>query len=316
MCISLEVRARHTYIRALQESVLGLIKIHFGVLCRPLFPSFNSRFCSSESSTLLPHCAASRLREGPTALSIDSSTGGTLASWGNSTSPKFRGLEVLSPLDSLRSSTHEGSTRVTHVTLRNSASVDFQGKKCCLYKMPYVAAPIQVPRWRHCKFYALRMTSYRRTYKSQKFLFWFTSDVFWKRPVSSYQDSYINFYKEIYKRRWYQKRTTYCLSGGVLQEYLKRLYKQTLLWLVIMSRSLRNPDEQDDHKKRDVEQSAPTHVRHTHCTPMQLGTTANWSKTFLGTDFEKRAKWQGSVEEPAAKDFAGRKVRTIEWNKV
>ena len=38
--------------------------------------------------------------------------------------------------------------------------------------------------------------------------------------------------------------------------------------------------------------------------------------TFLGTDFEKRAKWQGSVEESAAKDFVARKVRTIQWNKV
>jgi hypothetical protein len=38
--------------------------------------------------------------------------------------------------------------------------------------------------------------------------------------------------------------------------------------------------------------------------------------TFLGTDFEKLAKWQGSVEEPAAKDFVARKVCTIEWNKV
>ncbi len=36
----------------------------------------------------------------------------------------------------------------------------------------------------------------------------------------------------------------------------------------------------------------------------------------LGTDFKKRAIWQGSVEEPAAKDFVARKVRTIEWNKV
>ncbi len=32
----------------------------------------------------------------------------------------------------------------------------------------------------------------------------------------------------------------------------------------------------------------------------------------LGTDFEKRAKWQGSVEEPAAKDFVAREVHTIE----
>jgi hypothetical protein len=43
---------------------------------------------------------------------------------------------------------------------------------------------------------------------------------------------------------------------------------------------------------------------------MQLGTT------FLGTDFEKHAIWQGSVEEPAAKDFVARKVHTIEWNEV
>jgi hypothetical protein len=38
--------------------------------------------------------------------------------------------------------------------------------------------------------------------------------------------------------------------------------------------------------------------------------------TFLGTDFEKRAKWQGSIEKPTAKDFVVRKVRTIKWSKV
>jgi hypothetical protein len=37
---------------------------------------------------------------------------------------------------------------------------------------------------------------------------------------------------------------------------------------------------------------------------------------FLGTDFKKRAIWQGSVEELAAKDFIVRKVRTIDWNEV
>ncbi len=83
-----------------------------------------------------------------------------------------------------------------------------------------------------------------------------------------------------------------------------------------MSRSLRNPEEQDDRKKRGIEQSALTHVHHTHCTSRQLGTTANRSTMFLGTDFKKRAIWQGSVEEHAAKDFVARKVCTIEWNKV
>ncbi len=200
---------------------------------------------------------------------------------GNSTSPRFRGLEVLSLQDSPRSSTHEG-----------------------------------VPRWRHRKFYDLRATSYRCTYKSKKFFFWFTSDAFWKRPISSYQDSYVNFYEEIYERRWYRKRTTYPVSGGVMQEYLKRLYKQTALWLIIRSRSLRIPEEQDERKKRDVEQSAPTHARHTRCASRQMGNTADRSTMFLGTDFEKRVIWQGSVEEPAAKDFLARKVHTIEWNEV
>jgi hypothetical protein len=37
---------------------------------------------------------------------------------------------------------------------------------------------------------------------------------------------------------------------------------------------------------------------------------------YLGTDFEKHAIWQGSVEEPAAKGFLARKVCTIKWNKV
>ncbi len=36
----------------------------------------------------------------------------------------------------------------------------------------------------------------------------------------------------------------------------------------------------------------------------------------LGTDFEMHAKWQGSIEEAAAKDFVAREVRTIELTKV
>ncbi len=126
---------------------------------------------------------------------------------------------------------------------------------------------------------------------------------------------------------WFSKRRSTSEGGtknGLLiafleesrKEYLKRLCKLAPLWLVIMSRSLRNPEEQDDCKKRDIEQSAPTHTHHTHCTPMQLVTTADRSTTFLGTDFEKRAIWQGSVEETTAKDFVSRKVRTIEWNEV
>jgi hypothetical protein len=61
-------------------------------------------------------------------------------------------------------------------------------------------------------------------------IFFFDSRVtrFLRRPVSVYQDSYVNFYVDVYMQRWYQKRTTYHVSGGVTQEYLKRLVKQTL----------------------------------------------------------------------------------------
>jgi hypothetical protein len=38
--------------------------------------------------------------------------------------------------------------------------------------------------------------------------------------------------------------------------------------------------------------------------------------TSLETDFEMHAKWQISIEEPAAKDFVARKVHTIELNEV
>jgi hypothetical protein len=38
--------------------------------------------------------------------------------------------------------------------------------------------------------------------------------------------------------------------------------------------------------------------------------------TSLGTDFEMHAKLQGSIEEPAAKDFVAKKVCTIALSKV
>jgi hypothetical protein len=36
----------------------------------------------------------------------------------------------------------------------------------------------------------------------------------------------------------------------------------------------------------------------------------------LRTDFEKHAKWQGSIEEPTAKYFVARKILTIKLNEV
>jgi hypothetical protein len=57
-----------------------------------------------------------------------------------------------------------------------------------------------------------------------------------------------------------------------------------------------------------------------HVTPTAL--LGSWvlqpieGMTSLGTDFKTHAKWQGSVEEPTAKDFVARKVCTIKLNEV
>ncbi len=55
----------------------------------------------------------------------------------------------------------------------------------------------------------------------------------------------------------------------------KRLYKQTPLWLVVMRKEPQEPWRTRRLWERDVEQSALTHARHTHCASRQLGTTAD-----------------------------------------
>ncbi len=53
-------------------------------------------------------------------------------------------------------------------------------------------------------------------------------------------------------------------KSGTGKDYLLRYLSSPEKSIVVMRKSLRNPEEQDDHKKRDVKQSAPTHTRHTH----------------------------------------------------
>ncbi len=109
-----------------------------------------------------------------------------------------------------------------------------QDKKCCLNKTPYVAAPIWVLGDVIAKFSPLGATSYRCTYKSQKY-FWFTSDKFLKRPRSSYQDSYMNFLQADLQAKVILERTTYCVTWGVPQRVpssvsASRLHSDTSSW--------------------------------------------------------------------------------------
>ncbi len=190
-------------------------------------------------------------------------------------------------------------------------------KKCCLYETPYIAAPIWVLGDVITKFYALRATSYRCTYKSQN-LFWFTSDAFLKRHILSFWDSYMKILSGDLRAKVVPERTTYCITWGVIPRRVpssvstSRLRSDSLSW----EKSPRNPEEQEDHKKGTLSNQPQL----THVTPTAL--LGCWvlqpikGMTSLGIDFKKRAKWQVSVEEPAAKDFIAKEIHTIKLTKV
>jgi hypothetical protein len=147
--------------------------------------------------------------------------------------------------------------------------------------------------------------------------FWFTSEAFLKRPIWSYQDSYVKFLWGGLRAKVVPERTTYCITWGVPRRVpssvsASRLCSDALSW----AKCLRNPEDQDDHKKETLS-NQPQLMR---ITPTAL--LASWvlqpieDMTSLGIDFETHAKWQGSFEEPTAQDFVARKVRTIKLNKV
>ncbi len=150
---------------------------------------------------------------------------------------------MLSLRDSLRSSTHKGSIVPGWPTRLGETLLPWKSKdkKCCHYKMPYVAVPIWVLGDIIVKFYTLCAKSYRRTYKSRNF-FWFTSDAFLKRHVLSFRDSYVKF-----STRWSTSKSG--TEKDHLLRYLrspvkstfKRLCKQTPLWLVVMSKMPQEP---------------------------------------------------------------------------
>ncbi len=60
-----------------------------------------------------------------------------------------------------------------------------------------------------------------------------------------------------------------------MKSTFKCLCKQNLLWRVVMSKMPQEPWRSKWPQEKEVEQSAPTHARHTHCVSRQLGTTAD-----------------------------------------
>ncbi len=147
--------------------------------------------------------------------------------------------------------------------------------------------------------------------------FWFTSDTFLKRHVSSFWDSYVKFIQEDLQAKVVPERTTYCITWGVLLWVPSSVSTSRLCsYLSSWEKSLRNPEEQEDHEKGTLsDQPQLTCVTPTALLGSRVLQPIK-DMMSLGIDFEMPAKWQGSIEEPAVKDFVAREVCTIELTKV
>ncbi len=100
------------------------------------------------------------------------------------------------------------------------------------------------------------------------------SDVFLWRTISSYQDSYVHFLRGGLWAKVVPKRTAYCAWGVPWRVpssvSSSILHADELSWV----QTTRTPKFKMA-ARRDAEQSAPNHARHTHCTSRQLGMTVD-----------------------------------------
>ncbi len=85
-------------------------------------------------------------------------------------------------------------------------------KKCCLYKTPYVAAPMRVLGEVIAKAMPYDWISLDAPARTRNFS-WFMSDVFLWRTVSSYWYSYVEFLWGDLQAKVVPERTTYCAWG-------------------------------------------------------------------------------------------------------
>ncbi len=210
----------------------------------------------------------------------------------------FQGQAVLSLQDSLRSSTQVGRIEPLWPLHLGETWLPWKSKdKKCLRCSTHLSI-----RWCHRKILC-PTRDFLQMHLQETVFFWFTSDTFLKRPVLSYQNSYVKFLWGGLQAKVVLERTTYCACGDLQRVpssvSVSRLRPDTLSW----AKPLRNPTDQDDCKKGTLKDQP----RLTRITPtVLLGSRVLQpikDMMSLGTDFETHAKWPGSIEELAAKDF-------------
>ncbi len=125
---------------------------------------------------------------------------------------------------------------------------------------------------------------------------------FWGDPSCHTETPTSIFYKEVCKQKWYQKRLLIALEESH-EEYL---HVSLQGYFALMWRHEPEPQETQSSRwlqEKDAEQSAPTHARHTHCTPRWLGTTANWKYDILWDWLWDPCLEQGYIQEPNCEGF-------------
>ncbi len=144
------------------------------------------------------------------------------------------------------------------------------------------------------------MRDFLQMHIQEPVFFWFTSDVFLKRPVSfKYWLLHPFFYKEATSKSSTKKELLSAPEESG-KEHVKCLSLDTPLWW----------DGMSTNKGTLSDQPWLTHI-------MPTALLGSWVQqpikdmTSLGTDFEMHANWQGNVKEPTAKNFVAKKAHTI-----
>ncbi len=141
------------------------------------------------------------------------------------------------------------------------------------------------------------MWVFMQTHLQEPEFFWFTSNAFLKRPVLLKLRLLCPFLMRNQMQKQYHKRTTLRSKSSTLNGLLY----------------VHDPEK---HEKGTLS-NQPQLSRITSTALLWYwGRQSLKDMTFLGTDFEMHAIWQGYVEEPAANDFVARKAHTMALSKV
>ncbi len=129
-------------------------------------------------------------------------------------------------------------------------------------------------RWRHCEI--LRPTrDFLQTHLQEPFFSRSRVMRFSRGTSRHFKTPKWNVYQEVYKQKWYWKGLLITLLEESPKEYLQVSLQADSALTRRHEKTPQEPWRSRWPQERDVEQSALTHARQTHCASRQLCTTAD-----------------------------------------